>query len=316
MDSRIIEQLSIVTQEEQALLHGQKVIDRSLYMDGSHDVISGQKLLSPGKVITVRPHTRFVRFPEHTHDYVEMVYMCQGHTTHIINGTEIVLGAGELLILGQNARQEILPAGQDDLAVNFIIRPEFFGGTLDYFGSEETPLREFILRCFCGENPSGFLLFRVAEVKSVQNLIENLLWTLIQDTPNKRSIHQMTMGLLFAELLNHTDTLSVGTKEQALVVQVLRYIEENYVNGSLTEVAQLLHYDMAWLSREVKRRTGRTYTALVQEKRLSQAAWLLTHTDSSVSEISAAVGYDNVSYFHRIFFARFGQSPRHYRRCE
>ena len=31
-------------------------------------------------------------------------------------------------MLGQNARQSIDPAGEDDVAVNFIVRPEFFPG--------------------------------------------------------------------------------------------------------------------------------------------------------------------------------------------
>lgn len=128
IESSILERLSRVTEEEQKILRGETKIDRSLYMDGSRDVISGDKLLPPGKTIMIRPHTRFVAFPEHTHDYVEMVYMCRGETHHRINGNEIVLREGELLMLGQNARQSIAPAGEDDVAVNFIVRPEFFPG--------------------------------------------------------------------------------------------------------------------------------------------------------------------------------------------
>lgn len=316
MDKQILQWLSAITSEEEALLKGQRTIDRNLYMNGKLDVITGTKLLDSGKQITVRPHTRFVHFPEHTHDYVEMVYMCQGQTTHLINGTKILLNEGDLLILGQNTRQEILPAGKDDIAVNIIARPAFFSGTLSFLGSEETPLREFIVRCLCGENPSGYLLFRVAEVKPVQNLIENLLWTLISDTPNRRSINQLTMGLLFVQLLNHTDKLSIGVKEQETLVQVLRYIEENYAAGSLTEISEALHYDTAWLSREIKRRTGKTYTELLQERRLSQAAWLLRNTRQKVSDIALSVGYENISYFHRIFTVRFGMSPRKYRECK
>ena len=313
MDQKIMEILSPITQEERQILSGRTVIDRSLYMDGSRDVINGKKLLESGKMIAVRPHTRFVHFPEHTHDYVEMVYMCKGQTKHMINDTEVTLKQGELLLLGQNARQEILPAGEGDIAVNFIVRPALFSDMLDYLGSEETPLREFIVKCLCGENPSGFLHFLVAEVKPIQNLVENLLWTLITDPPNRRSINQLTMGLLFVQLLNHTDRLDVGQKEQETIVRVLHYIEENYVTGSLTEIADQLHHDVTWLSRHIKRRTGKTYTDLVQEKRLSQAAWLLRNTRQKVIDIAASVGYENISYFHRIFAGRFGQSPKAYR---
>ena len=55
-----------------------------------------------------------------------MIYMCSGQTTHIVNDKTIVLSEGEILLLSQNSVQEILPAGENDIAVNFIILPEFF----------------------------------------------------------------------------------------------------------------------------------------------------------------------------------------------
>ena len=316
LSQTVLDALSVITEEERVLLEGSTKIDRSLYMDGSRDVISGKKLLQPSKLIAVRPHTRFVHFPEHSHDYVEIVYMCRGCTTHIVNGTEVKLMAGELLMLGQNAVQEILPADEEDVAVNFIIQPEFFGATLSYLGDEETPLRKFIIDCLCGESETGYLHFKVSDVLPVQNLVENLLWTLISNTPNKRGINQATMGLLFMQLLNHTDRLTVNNPEQELVLQILRYVEEHYRDGSLAEIAELLHYDLAWLSREIKRRTGKNYTDLVQDKRMSQAAWLLKNTDKKVDDIAVAVGYENISYFHKLFAQRYGQSPKKFRDCK
>lgn len=309
----IVQQLSEITSEEHAILNGKKTIDRDIYMDGTTDVISGEKLLKKGRLIAIRPHTRFVAFPEHTHDYVEMVYMCRGETTHIVNGSRIVLHEGELLMLGQNARQSIEPAGEQDVAVNFIVRPTFFTGTLPYLGEEETPLRRFVVSCLTGENEAGYLLFRVSDILPVQNLIENLLFTLLENTPNKRGILQMTMGLLFVQLLNHTETLTLTSGEQETIFSVLRYVEEHYRDGSLTELAAREHYAVTALSRLIRARTGKTYTELVQDKRLSQAAWLLRNTDRKVDEIAHSVGYENLSYFHRIFAARFDCSPKHFR---
>lgn len=312
----IMERLSPITEEERAILGGQTVIDRDLYMDGMHDIITGDKLLEPGKLITVRPHTRFIRFPKHTHDYVEMVYMCSGSTTHLVNGTQLTLGEGELLILGQNAVQEIEPAGEHDIAVNFIVRPTFFSGVLPYLGERDTPLRRFLIDCLVSGGETSYLLFRVADVLPIRNLVENLLYTLLEPTAYKREVQQVTMGLLFMQLMNHTDMLEIESTEQTAIVSVLRYIEEQYQNGSLTEIAARLHYDLHFLSRLIKESTGKTYTALVQEKRLRQAAWLLENTDRNVDEIAVSVGYENVSYFHRLFFAQYGLSPKKFRDCK
>ena len=104
-----------------------------------------------------------------------------------------------------------------------------------------------------------------------------------------------------------------GSGKQRMMIDVLSYVEEHYRDGELSELAGLLHCDFYWLSREIKKITGRNYTDLVQEKRLNQAIYLLENTNMSVMEIGMSVGYENVSYFHRIFQRRFGVTPRRYR---
>ncbi len=306
-----------VTEEEQAILDGRQNIDRDLYMQGKSNTINAQKLLADGKLITIRPHTRFIHFPEHTHDYVEVVYMCAGHTTHIVNGKKITLQQGDLLLMNQRVTHEVYKAEKDDIAVNFIVLPVFFNATLTAMGEEKTSLRRFLVDCLCGQNTGdGYLHFAVSNIRVVQNLIENLLWMLLEESSNKRNISQMTMALLFLQLMTHTESLQEYTPENAMVFRVLEYVESNYREGSFTELAERLHYDSSWLSREIKRKTGKNYTQLVQEKRLAQAAFLLKNTDRNISDISVAVGYENISYFHRIFTENYGKSPRHYRMQE
>lgn len=312
INSSILEKLMPITEEESAILRGEGV-DKSIYTTTGGSTVRYKKLLSEGKLISVRKHTRFARFPEHTHDYIEAVYMCAGETTHVINGKELCLREGELLILGRNARQEILPAGEGDIAMNFIIQPAFFDKTLEMLGAEETPIKKFLISSLFDGDYRGYLHFRVSGVLPVQNLIENLIWTLLHNTSNKRNINQITMGLLFMQLLNHTDKLSHESREDAAIMDILRYIDENYKDGSLTHAAELLHYDFYWLSHEIRNRTGKTYTEHLQEKRLSQSAFLLKNTTLSVEEIALAVGYENKSYFHRLFTAKFGTTPRKYR---
>ena len=199
------------------------------------------------------------------------------------------------------------------MALSLYIKPEFFGDILSFLGSEETPLREFVLRCLGQETPYGYLHFHVGGVRKVENLMENLLLHLLEHPDSRRAIPLYTVGLLFVQLLEESDKLTMGIREQQSILGVLRYLESNYVGGSLPEAARALHCDVAWLSREIKRRTGKTYTELLQERRLRQAAWLLDNTSQRISDIALAVGYENVSYFHRIFRAHFGLSPKKYR---
>ena len=99
MKRELLEKLIPVTAEEEAILKGQNSINRSLYYREEKPLarsfraneIDAEKVLTNGKLIDMRPHTRFVHFPKHTHNYVEFVYMCQGSTTHIIDGRRIIL---------------------------------------------------------------------------------------------------------------------------------------------------------------------------------------------------------------------------------
>ena len=86
----ILEQLQKITPEEETILSGEKSIEKDIYMSDESNVIDAKKLLDAGKLIQVRTHTRFIHFPEHTHNYVEMIYMCSGSTHHVINGEAVL----------------------------------------------------------------------------------------------------------------------------------------------------------------------------------------------------------------------------------
>ncbi len=315
----LLDKLKVITPEEREILRGKKEIDKKIYMESASDVVDNKKLLDQNMLIQIRPHTRFVHFPKHKHNYIEVIYMYQGHTIHLINNEEIDLQEGEILFLSQNAVQEIYPAKLEDIAVNFIILPEFFDHTLQMIGEEENHLRDFLIGCLKnGDDSISYLHFKVTDILPIQNILENLIWTIMNDWQNNRSINQITMGLLFLQLMNHTDKLSVGKNqfEQELVIKLLRFVEENYKEGQLSDLAEELHCDLYWLSRMVKKITGKTYTELIQRKRLNQAVYLLTSTKLSVADISYAVGYNNVSYFHRIFYKQYKVTPREYRKCK
>lgn len=317
MRQEILGRLSQITEEEQAILDGKTEIERERYTDGKDMIVDCEKLLERGRLIQVRPHTRFVYFPKHRHNYIEVIYMCTGSTTHIIDGQEVILQAGELLFLNQNAIQEILPAGEKDIAVNFIVLPQFFDRAFEMLGEENNQFRQFLIECLLGQSKryGSFLHFRVSDVLPVQNLMENMIWSILDNPPNRRSINQVTMGLLFQHLMNYTDRLdqTEQKREQDLMLTVLRYIEDHYRDAALADLADALNYDLPWLSRRIKQICGKNFKELLQNKRLNRAEFLLRTTEMSVLAISEGVGYDNSSYFYRIFRERFGVSPKEYR---
>lgn len=316
MKRELLEELRNITPEEKKILQGQKNIQKDIYMSSKEDIIDANLFLEVGKLIQIRPHTRFVHFPKHTHNYIEIIYMCTGSTHHVIDGNDVILNEGELLFLNQKVVQEIYPAGEEDIAVNFIILPEFFDYGLKMIEGEKSLIKDFIVDSLKGvNNASGYMHFKVMDVLPIQNLMENLIWTIWNKNSNRRSINEATIGVLFLHLMNYMDRMDTNAEneQQKLVITVLHYIDGHYRDGGLSELAKELHYDLHWLSKEIKRLTGKNYTELVQEKKLSQARFLLEYTEISIMEIGMAIGYDNMSYFHKIFKEKYGITPRRYR---
>lgn len=269
--------------------------------------------LQRGRRVAMMVHDPARPVTAHTRDYVELLYQCQGRGSYRVNDGLLELEPGELVLLGQKSLFAIPAQSGEPLAVRFVLQPSLFGNVLRFLGEEETPLREFLLRCMGQETPYGYLHFRVGGVKEVENLVENLILHLLNRPDSRRAIPMFTVVALFLNLLEQSDRLTMGIREQMTVLQVLQYIDLSYANANLTQIAEGLHCDVSWLSREIRNRTDRTFTELVQERRLTQAAWLLTNTRQRVSDIALSVGYENISYFHRIFAKRFGCSPKKYR---
>ena len=317
MRRELLDMLKKITPEEQELLDGSREIRKERYTNRRDFVVDSHLLLEKGRLIEIRPHTRFAYFPKHRHNYVEMVYMCAGTTTHIINSSnELVLKEGDLLFLNQNVYHEILPAGEKDLAVNFIILPEFFDRPISMV-ERENILRDFLISTLAGDTAiNDYLYIKTKGIIPVENLLENMIWTILGRHPMMDTINQTSMGLLLMNLSRFADQIGRSDpqhEEQSLMFSVLDYIEHHYQNGTLAEISELSHLPTYQVSRMLKKRTGKNFKELLQLRRLQQAAYLLQNTTLSIDKIIVHIGYENSSYFYRVFREKYGCSPSEYR---
>lgn len=316
MEQELLKRLGTITEEERALLLGSGEIDKARYTASREFTVDSRKMLEKGRLIDVRTHTRFARFPEHRHNYIEIMYMCSGQTLHCIGGREVTVKKGELLFLNQRCAHEIYPAGEQDIGINFIILPEFFDVALSML-RRDTILGDFVIECLRGApGAPEYLHFRVENVLPVQNLVENMVWALVYRQEDGQRLSQITMGLLFLQLLEYTDSIERSDRNQyenSLVMGALKYIEENCRSARLEEYAGSRRQPLYYMSRLIRKNTGSTFKELLQRQRLERAKELLRATSLSAEDIIRAVGYDNTSYFYRLFRRHTGMSPRQYR---
>lgn len=319
MNYELLSQLKKITKEEEKILKEKSDISKSIYTEDKQFIIDSKKMLSIKKLITVRTHTRFSDFPLHKHNFIEMMYVCKGKITHIIDNEEVVLKEGEILLLNQHSWHEIKKATIDDIAINLIILPEFFDKIYPMIGYNNF-IADFLINILRHHEKKGeYLLFGVSNVLEIQNLMENIIYSLSKTDDESKHENQITMGLLFIYLTKYINKTQKGTTkefEELLVDSVVDYIGDNYKNASLTEIAKILNQPIYALSKLIKNKTKKTFKEILQKKKFDRAEELLKDTKLSINDIIIAVGYENNSYFFKKFKEKYNITPAQYRKIK
>ncbi|MBR3375043.1 MAG: AraC family transcriptional regulator [Firmicutes bacterium] len=107
---------------------------------------------------------------------------------------------------------------------------------------------------------------------------------------------------------------SVYPGASPLIARSLRYIKSNYTRKiKLTDISSELHVNPTYFSALFSQEMGRPFTDYILELRIGKAKDLLRNTNMDIVDISGASGFENQSYFTKIFRKRTGQTPRQYR---
>ena len=96
--------------------------------------------------------------------------------------------------------------------------------------------------------------------------------------------------------------------------EMLQYIRQHYASSlTIAVMAEQFHMSEKYFSRYFRIATGQNFTAYLNTVRIEKAQSMLLETDETVLEIAFACGYENVSYFNRVFRSQTGFSPLQYR---
>ena len=93
------------------------------------------------------------------------------------------------------------------------------------------------------------------------------------------------------------------------------YIHENYKEKiSLKTIAEKLHTNSSYLSMLFKQETRVTVTDYISQIRIEKSCELLSETTLSFSDIAARTGFEDQSYFSKVFKKIHGVTPTEYRK--
>lgn len=115
------------------------------------------------------------------------------------------------------------------------------------------------------------------------------------------------------EMIPHVSTIYLESKRPEMML-AKRYVEQHLdCKITLDDMAGELHLNPSYFSRLFKKETGENFIEYVTRMKVGRAKQLLQIAGKSIDEVADALGYDNKSYFIKIFKGLTGVTPGEYR---
>lgn len=142
--------------------------------------------------------------------------------------------------------------------------------------------------------------------------INNQLLTVI---PHLNNIEDLCYKLQEAiDIFNGCIFEYTQAKNNDAVKKAIRYIVSNFsMPLTLEAVAEHVHLNPAYFSTLFKRSTGSSFREYLNMIRIEESKRLLSNTEYSLIDIAVAVGYENQSYFSKVFKKHTGLTPGQFR---
>lgn len=106
---------------------------------------------------------------------------------------------------------------------------------------------------------------------------------------------------------------SANACTDARMIEIMNYVQANYVDITLDDLAENFFLSKPYLSKYIKEKSGMTFGDLVKKIRMKKAKALLKSSNMTVENIAMSVGYQNVEHFNRLFKKAYNMTPMQFR---
>ncbi len=108
---------------------------------------------------------------------------------------------------------------------------------------------------------------------------------------------------------------NIHKNNRDVIRHAISYISSNYYNHdlSLKDVAEAVHLNPSYFSALFKESCGSSFKEYLNMVRIEASKQLLLNTDYTIIDIAVATGFEDQSYFSKVFKRYTGFTPRQYR---
>lgn len=249
-------------------------------------------------------------FRPHYHDYFELFILLDGKARHLVNGYDLLLKKGAIVLIRPSDIHDYLCIGGKPFSMlNFTFTKETAEGLFDYLGVSPTshlrqakapPTMTFT------EQDFAWLNAHMTAIRAIDS----------DDSASRKTALRVLLFRLFTKFfLNMTDTEHTDENFPVWLSDLCREMRknENFVYGS-ARMFELSDRSREHVARSLKKHTGMTVSEFVNDLRLTFVANMLKNSNHSISHILYESGFNNVSWASELFRKKYGMTMREYRK--
>ena len=252
--------------------------------------------------------------PWHWHEEMEILSVKKGRGLVTVDMVPYEVGMGDAVAVFPGQLHGISQTGGEAMEYeNIIFRPSMLMAA-----DQDVCTAEFLLPLAEGRIKSP--VHMKAGMEDYASLSECIrrLDTLCRDKPYgyqlgvKGELFSLLCLLAAKSLPIHGERPSKSREKMKLL---LGYIEEHYGERiTVEDGAALCFYSNSHFMKFFKRYMGMPFTQYLNDFRLEKAAGLLRTTLLPVTDVAQQCGFDNISYFNRLFRKKYHGTPGAYRK--
>jgi YesN/AraC family two-component response regulator len=240
--------------------------------------------------------------PLHWHNELQMTWVFEGELEYYIDGDRFKLTSDKIIFVNSNQLHSSKTINRDakTLCINF---------TLDFF--HPLTLEKYILPLIKNHSFSYHLLklkpYRVAHLEKFLN------WK--NETIGYFSVMNF-LSQTFEDILDEFENIENKKYDEEIDIfqNMISFVHNNYSDQlTVNEIAVHALINKNRCTSIFKKYTKMSPIKYLNSYRLYIAKNMIIHTDKPISEISADVGYNQISYFIEQFRSNYGLSPLKYR---
>lgn len=240
---------------------------------------------------------------EHYHDFFELLLIEQGEVYHWINRVEEVLRPGHMVFIRPrdcHALQAM--SGSGARILNVVFRKETASHLLDRYGTDMED-RFFWQRSHL---PATLRLHGSQRERAINGML-----TLQTSHRTLARIEHFLLSVM-THVLDAGE--AIDDRAPSWLIAACRAVREPRVfRRGATGFLDAAGRSHEHVCRQARRHLGLSPTQYVNRIRVQHAAMLLSATDRPLADLASDCGFENLSYFHRLFREQYGTTPHQYR---